>query len=137
MTIVSYLNYTWSLQWTLCDALFYFGFSLDSLRSFPLLGGKTVCGSGRNGGWSRDFSSCTTCLRDKDEYVKKNASILIKKIAQHIAKVKIKSFLNTIILVSFLCKVKHQFVYKVHVLCHTIWRGQGFSSRALCTFWTR
>lgn len=47
------------------------------------------------------FPVVPTCLRDKDEYVKKNASILIKKIAQHTAKVKIKSFLNTIILVFF------------------------------------
>lgn len=74
------------------------------------------------------FPVVLTCLKDKDEYVKKNASILIREIAKHTTEVKKKNFLSTIILVSFCCKVKHQFVYKAQVLCHMIWLGQGLSS---------
>lgn len=50
------------------------------------------------------FPVVLTCLKDKDEYVKKNASTLIREIAKHTPEVKQQRKtpkpLNTIILIS-------------------------------------
>lgn len=51
------------------------------------------------------FPVVLTCLKDKDEYVKKNASTLIREIAKHTPEVKQQQRktpkpLNTIILIS-------------------------------------
>lgn len=69
------------------------------------------------------FPVVLTCLKDKDEYVKKNASTLIREIAKHTPEVKNKN--KTPICLQSPGVVPQDLL------------GQGFSSAALLTFLTR